>query len=302
MSNKMPNSLKQFFPYVGQIAKNILPSLAVLTQSRYDSGVTKKRCLKGFPCGESCQQKGRKCENPDEGQFSTYSDYIDNTVAHFASTSKGIAEIQGYLAVTRSIARNTSTKGRQQAVIRLYKQAQNDEQLHALLEKIDFQSVVTNPKHFVTESSKIHFTKDIAGKVTLKFTLSTPALKPSKDLRGDELDKVTAVSPDEVAALAVAQEYKKTVENINNLIETLNSKKDFTDSEYKKYFAEINKQFDGLASLKDDAKKLKMVLNETVKEYIDKASNVNKENLPGFQLEVPVNLDRLSDKVVHRPC
>ena len=45
-----------------------------------------------------------------------------------------------------------------------------------------------------------------------------------------------------------------------------------------------------------------MVLNETVKEYIDKASNVNKENLPGFQLEVPVNLDRLSDKVVHRPC
>lgn len=301
MSNKMPNSLKQFFPYVGQIAKNILPSLAALTQSRYDSGVTKKRCLKGFPCGESCQQKGRKCENPDEGQFSTYSDYIDSTVANFASTSKGIAEIQGYLAVTRSIARNTSTKGRQQAVIRLYKQAQNDEQLHALLEKIDFQSVVTEPSRFVTESSKIHFTKDLTGKVTLKFVLSTPDIKLIED-SDDRLDKVVPGNNKDATGLDIAKKYKESIGEINNLINTLNSKKDFTDLEYQQYFTDIDKHMKDVASLKDNANKIGLVSDSVVNEYINKITKVSKEALPGHQLEVPSSLIPLKQKVANRPC
>lgn len=273
----------------------------VLTQSRCDSGTSKRQCQKGFPCGKSCQQKGRKCESPEPGQFSTYSEYIDNTVAHFASTSKGIAEIQGYLAVTRSIARNTSTKGRQQAVIRLYKQAQNDKQLHALLEKIDFQTVVTEPSRFVTESSKIHFTKDLTGKVTLKFVLATPDIKPIEN-SDDQLDRVVAGNSKDAIGLDIAKKYKESIGEINSLINTLNSKKDFTDLEYQQYFTDINKHMKDVAFLKDNANTIGLVSDSVVNEYINKITKISKEALPGHQLEVPSSLVPLKQKVADRPC
>jgi hypothetical protein len=308
LSNIDFNNLSSKLHYEAGIyaAKEFLNKVGIITNLpnfTLDSKAETKRCVKGFPCGKSCQKQGYKCANPLPGQFSTYKEYIENGVKQFLSTQKGIQDAEGYLAVARSIVRNPSEKARRDVVNRLRKQAEKDENLHTFFEQIGLEDAILSPAKFTKSlaQARLAINPD-TNKTELKFTLKTPKVNLVKNINSN-IDNIVAKSPNEVDALNTAKEFQDKISILNNLIANIDKKNTFSDNDYEASFTQISDLAKELFALKKQATIQSNRTNEpTVSEVLSQISNISAENLPGHKLAVLDSIPDSEKKNAVNPC
>lgn len=286
---------KDFLNKIGIIAYPVLATL--------DSKSEVKRCIKGFPCGKSCQKQGYKCANPLPGQFATYKEYIENGVRQFLSTQKGIQDAEGYLAVARSIARNPSEKARKDVVSRLRKQAEKDENLHTFFEQIGLEDAILYPAKFARSlaQARLALNPD-TNKIELKFTLKNPKVNLVKNI-DNTIDNLTINKPNDIDALKTAKTFQDKISFLNNLITNVDKKNNFSDDDYETYFTQINDTAKELFALKKQAVvQLSKVSEPAIAKILNKISNISAENLPGHRLAVLDSINDSEKKNAINPC
>lgn len=299
-------SLKLHYEAGIQSAKEFLNKIGINTYSgifTLDGKDGVKRCIKGFPCGKSCQKQGYKCANPLSGQFATYKEYIENGVRQFLSTPKGIQDAQGYLAVARSIARNPSEKARKDVVSRLRKQAEKDENLHTFFEQIGLEDAVLSPAKFTRSlvQARLALNPD-TNKIELKFTLKTPKVNLVEYL-DDSINNITVNKPNDVDALNTVKEFQAKITFLNNLITNIDKKNNFSDGDYEAYFTQINDTAKELFVLKKQAiAQLGKVSEPIISKALGQLSNISAENLPGYKLAVLDSIANSETKNAINPC
>jgi hypothetical protein len=290
-----------------QSAKEFLNKIGVSTSSaifaNLDSKIQVKRCIKGFPCGKSCQKRGYKCANPLPGQFVTYREYIENGVKQFLSTPKGIQDAEGYLAIARSIARNPSEKVRKDVVSRLRKQAEKDENLHTFFEQIGLEDAILYPAKFARSlaQARLAINPD-TDKIELKFTLKTPKVNLVEDI-DDNINNITVNKPNDVDALNTIKDFQAKITFLNDLITNIDKKNNFSDDDYESYFTQINNTAKELFALKKQAiTQLSKVSEPIISKVLNQLSNISAENLPGHKLAVLNSITNSETKNAINPC
>lgn len=287
-------------------AKEFLNKVGIINHpviSNLDSKSEVKRCVKGFPCGKSCQKQGYKCANPLPGQFTTYKEYIENGVRQFLSTPKGIQDAEGYLAVARSIARNPSEKARKDVVNRLRKQAEKDENLHTFFEQIGLEDAILSPAKFTRSlvQARLAINPD-TNKIELKFTLKTPKVNLVKSVDSN-VDNIITNKPNEVDALNTARQFQDRINILNNLITNIDKKNNFSDNDYEVYFTQINDTAKELFVLKKQAIAQSSKVSEpAILKMLNQVSNISAENLPGHKLAILNSINDSEKKNAVNPC
>lgn len=288
-------------------AKEFLNKIGISTYSaifaNLDSKTQVKRCIKGFPCGKSCQKQGYKCASPLPGQFATYKEYIENGVKQFLSTPKGIQDAEGYLAVARSVARNPSEKMRKDVVNRLRKQAEKDENLHTFFEQIGLEDAILSPAKFARSlaQARLALNPD-TNKIELKFTLKTPKVNLVEDI-DDNINDITVNKPNDVDALNTVKDFQAKITFLNDLITNIDKKNNFSDGDYEAYFTQINDTAKELFALKKQAvAQLSKVNEPIISKALGRVSSISAENLPGHKLAVLDSITNSETKNAINPC
>lgn len=299
-------SLKIHFEAGIDSANNFLRRLGFLRSPAsftQDSKDKPRRCIKGFPCGNSCQKRGYKCANPLPGQFATYREYVDNGVAKFLSTPEGVRDARGYLAVARSIARNPSERARRDVVNRLRKQAEKDENLHAFFEKIGLEDAISSPAKFARNLAKASLiTEPTSNKVELRFSLKVPKVEQIANIDG-QIDSIGELKPTENNALSVAKEFQDKINTLNGLIASIDRRASVSDSEYETNYTKINDLTKEFFSLKKKAvAEYAKVREPTLSKILSQISGISAENLPGHKLALINSIGESEKKNAVNPC
>lgn len=273
------------------------------TNLTQDSKDKSRRCIKGFPCGNSCQKRGHKCANPLPGQFATYREYVDNGVAKFLNTPEGIRDAKGYLAIARSIARNPSERARRDVVNRLRKQAEKDENLHAFFEKIGLEDAISSPIKFAKNLAKASLiTEPTSNKVELRFSLKTPKVEPIANI-DSQINSIGELNPTENNALIIVREFQEKIKSLNETIATLDKRANISDLEYENNYTKINDLAKEFFLLKKKAiAEYRKVREPTLLKILFLVGGISAENLPGHKLATLNSIESAEKKNVVTPC
>jgi len=260
----------------------------------------KRNCRQGFPCGGSCINKNKKCQNAANGQPKSHKEYIAHQLTNLSSSSR-LAEADAILHTARKIALLKSEKARNLAVAKMRDRLDKDEQLNAVLEAIDLEAGVKNPSVLASNIARFTIKNESENKLKIASKIEVKLL-PTADT-AEKLNSIVEqeLSPKQQEALSLAKDYHAATKSMNSLLKEVKST--MTDDEYAATFTKTSEIANQLKEMSDRGKALQgKVDHPELDEYVNKIASTSKESLPGYQIVVPTDIDKLKEKASKREC
>lgn len=275
-------------------------NLPVFDRADRSSPPKKRNCRQGFPCKGTCISKLKKCTSTTPGEPRTHKEYIDRQIGKLIKAGRD-NDIEAVLYTARRISRLPSERARKVAVAAIRDRLSSSEEFNAVLEAVDIEEGIKNPKQLAENIAKLRLKDQEDGGLTLSY--KPPSLKPipfkSEDI--DALDDTKLTDIQRQAKTLVLESHSIT-KQMNDLLDQVNDG-NFNDEQYQATYNKLNELTTRLKVVTDNSKNINgKVQHPILDERIDKLSTMSKEALPGYGIVVPKDLNELKTRAKRRDC
>lgn len=260
-----------------------------------------KNCRQGFPCRKgggtgTCISKLKTCVGAAPGQPTTHKEYVDGQLKALSAAGR-LSEADAILYTARRIARTPSEPARAKLINSLRNRLEKDEQLNAVLESIDIESGIKNPKQLAANISQFKIPEDSKSGLVFAYGVELKPLSYSDQ----KLNSVSPTSVEQQRAIALGHEYLGVTKELDSLL--AKTKAHLSDDEYAASFSKTQELAERLKNLSDKGKTLVGKVNQPeLDEYVNQIARISKEALPGYQIILPTDLNRLKEKARRLEC
>lgn len=301
------------FLELGRLCREVISqfTIATITDSevfreldryqRVEFASGKRNCRQGFPCKKTggtgtCINKNKTCTNAPPGEPKTHREYVDKQLKALSAAGR-LDEADAVLYTARRIARHPNEKTRSQLINSLRNRLESDEQLNAVLEQIDIESGIKSPRQLLNNISQFRVTGDEA-----KLKVGKRAELKPLELSDSQMMAIIPSTKAQHEALFIAKEYHAVAKEMDGLLDKTRSSQ-LSDDDYAAAFSKTGELAERLKIITDKAKTLVgKVDHPELDRYTQAIATMSKETLPGYQVALPSDLDKLREKAARQEC
>jgi hypothetical protein len=106
------------------------------------------------------------------------------------------------------------------------------------------------------------------------------------------------------AAYDAVVSYRKSVEDLNKLVDQVNAKGDMTPAEYEQFYKKRDAIWERMRGSLDESQGLKdeFLSDPVMDEYMKKMQGISRETPGGYKINVPGDLDGVRESAKKQPC